>query len=114
HRAAASRGAGQCPSGAGGSASDGGYLPARCGYLTSNAGRSERMRGRRSKLRSGGGQLVAHSSELPYPHGSSTSTTRPARYDFHTLYRNGSTEMPRMNAPTVEIMFSVVNPSIGR
>ena len=68
----------------------------------------------RSKLRSGGGQLVAHSSDMPWPHGSSTSTIRPARYDFHTLYRNGSVETPMMNAPTVEIMFSVVQPSDGR
>ena len=47
--------------------------------LASNAGRSERMRGMRWKLRSGGGQLVAHSSELPYPHGSSTVTLTPTR-----------------------------------
>jgi hypothetical protein len=30
------------------------------------------------------------------------------------FHRNGSVEMPRMNAPTVETMFSVVNPSEGR
>ena len=38
---------------------------ARCGNLASNAGRSDRIRGMRSKLRSGGGQLVAHSSDWP-------------------------------------------------
>ena len=78
------------------------------------AGRSERMLGIRSKLRRGGGQLVAHSSELPCPHGSSTVTIGPALYDFQTLYRNGRVEMPTMNEPTVEIVFSVVNPSVGR
>src|SRR5262249_175440 len=72
------------------------------------------MRGMRAKLRSGGGQLVAHSSDAPCPHGSSTSTMRPVLYDFHTLYRNGSVEMPMMNDPAVEISFSVVQPSEGR
>src|SRR2546429_3435563 len=46
-------------------------------YLASNAGRSERIGGIRSKLRSGGGHEVAHSRELPCPHGSSTSTSSP-------------------------------------
>ena len=64
-------------------------VPAQVGdewpYLASKAGRSERIRGIRSKLRSGGGQVVAHSRELPKPHGSSTVTMRPYRQDFHTL-----------------------------
>src|SRR3954447_21764007 len=87
---------------------------ARCGNFASNAGRSDRIRGILSKLRNGGGQLVAHSSEAPWPHGSSTSTMRPVLYDFHTLYRNGSVDTPMMNAPAVEIAFSVVQPSEGR
>jgi hypothetical protein len=48
-------------------------------WCASNAGRSERMRGMRSKLRSGGGLLVAHSRELPWPHGSSPPAIRPKR-----------------------------------
>ena len=59
--------------------------PPGAGTWRRTPGRSERMRGMRSKLRSGGGQLVAHSSDLPWPHGSSTSTMRPVLYDFHTL-----------------------------
>jgi pimeloyl-ACP methyl ester carboxylesterase len=42
---------------------------ASCGNFASNAGGSERIRGIRSKFRSGGGLEVAHSSELPCPHG---------------------------------------------
>ena len=38
-----------------------------------------------ARVRSGGGLDVAHSSELPWPHGSSTVTTCPTLYDFHTL-----------------------------
>ena len=68
----------------------------------------------RSKLRSGGGLDVAHSSDMPWPHGSSTSTTRPALYDLYTFQMNGSVDAPRMKAPTEEIMFQVVKPSLGR
>jgi hypothetical protein len=35
-------------------------------------------------------------------------------YDFHTLYRNGNVDAPRTNEPIVEMVFSVVNPSVGR
>src|SRR5699024_9623589 len=45
-----------------------------CGWLRSKAGRSERIRGNAVKLCGGGGQEVAHSSEQPCPHGSSTPT----------------------------------------
>src|SRR6185312_6726749 len=58
---------------------------ASSGNLASKAGRSERIRGIRSKLRSGGGDEVAHSSELPWPHGSSTVTSWPTLYDFQQL-----------------------------
>ncbi len=58
------------------SASSNGFQP-RCGWASdrirsimygwcsSNAGRSERIRGSEVKLCRGGGELVAHSSELP-------------------------------------------------
>ena len=42
-----------------------------CGWCSSNAGRSDLTRGSEMKLCRGGGELVAHSRELPYPHGSS-------------------------------------------
>ena len=58
---------------------------ASSGNFASKAGRSERIRGIRSKLRSGGGLEVAHSSELPWPHGSSTVTSWPTLYDFQQL-----------------------------
>src|SRR5215831_12798254 len=48
-----------------------------CGWCSSNAGRSERMRGIEVKLCRGGGQDVAHSSELPQPQGSSSVTFWP-------------------------------------
>lgn len=47
------------------------------GWCSSKAGRSERMRGSSVKLCRGGGHEVAHSKELPYPHGSWTVTTSP-------------------------------------
>ncbi|TDO51181.1 hypothetical protein EV651_119108 [Kribbella sp. VKM Ac-2571] len=56
-------------------------LMARSGWWRSKAGDSERIRGSFSKLWRGGGQLVAHSSERPQPHGSSTST-RGVRRDL--------------------------------
>src|ERR1039458_5732200 len=48
------------------------------------AGRSDRIRGIRVKLCRGGGHEVAHSSELPQPHGSSTVTCSPYRSEEHT------------------------------
>src|SRR5664279_2413770 len=48
-----------------------------CGWCSSNAGRSERTRGSDRRLCRGGGELVAHSSELPYPHGSSALVRSP-------------------------------------
>lgn len=51
-------------------------------WCRSNAGDSERIRGSFSKLCRGGGELVAHSSERPQPHGSST----PTLGDFLDLY----------------------------
>ena len=61
----------------------------------------------------GGGQEVAHSSDRPQPHGSSTSTSGALR-EIHTLYKNGNVEAASKNAPAVETWFSVVNPSCGR
>src|SRR5215218_9301724 len=87
---------------------------ATSGWCRSNAGRSERIRGRLTKLCRGGGQEVAHSSDAPYPQGSSTFTRAPVRQVFQTLYMNGSVEAPSRNAPAVEIWFSRVKPSPGR
>src|SRR3954462_13175907 len=56
-----------------------------CGECSSNAGRSERIRGISRKLCRGGGEEVAHSSELPCPQGSSRSASRPYFQDFTTL-----------------------------
>ncbi len=49
-------------------------IAATSGWCRSKAGDSERIRGMRVKLWRGGGLLVAHSSERPQPHGSSSST----------------------------------------
>jgi hypothetical protein len=83
-------------------------------YLASKAGRSERMRGIRSKLRSGGGQVVAHSSELPKPHGSSTFTIAPYRQDFQAFHMKKSVDAPSTKAEMLEMVFRAVNPSLGR
>jgi hypothetical protein len=64
-------------------------------------GSTERMRGMTSKLLTGGGDVVNHSSVLPF-HGSG-----PAIGPFFTLRTTlsavTSTPRPRMNDPTVEI-----------
>ena len=54
-------------------------IAAISGWCRSKAGDSERIRGMVTKLCRGGGQLVAHSSERPQPHGSSTSTSGALR-----------------------------------
>src|SRR5262249_19594444 len=84
------------------------------GWCRSNAGLSERMRGIEWKLCRGVGQPVAHSSERPYPQGSSTVTMGAVLAVLMTLMMNGMVDMPSRNAPTVEIMFSVVKPSLAR
>ena len=88
--------------------------PISSGWCRSNAGRSERIRGMRTKLCRGGGHDVAHSSDAPQPHGSSTPTSGACRHVFQTLKKNGNMESPRMKAPMVDTVFSVVNPSLGR
>ena len=45
--------------------------------VQSNAGRSERTRGSDRTLCRGGGELVAHSSELEHPHGSPALVRSP-------------------------------------
>ena len=57
---------------------------ATSGWCRSNAGASDRIRGIEVKLCRGGGQDVAHSSDRPQPHGSSTPTSGLFRL-FHTL-----------------------------
>ena len=79
----------------------------------SNAGDSERIRGSLLKLYRGGGLVVAHSSERPQPHGSSLLTSGALRL-IQTFQRNGSIETPSRNAPTEEIWFRKVKPSVGR
>src|SRR3954462_556444 len=87
---------------------------ATSGWCRSKAGDSERIRGSVVKLCRGGGHEVAHSSERPKPQGSSTSTCSPYLAVFHTLWRNGSVDMPSRNAPIVERVLSAVNPSAAR
>ena len=74
----------------------------------------DRIRGRVRKLCRGGGQEVAHSRDLPYPHGSSTSMRLPYLAVFQMLNRNGSVDMPRRNAPMEDVVLSAVNPSASR
>src|SRR5918995_3977916 len=83
------------------------------GWFISKAGDSERMRGIEVKLWRGGGQLVAHSSERPNPHGS-LMVTRGARLVTHTLRRNGIIDAARSADPAVESWCIHVNPSSGR
>ena len=71
------------------------------------------MRGSDVKLCRGGGQLVAHSSEPPHPHGSSTVTFGAFFMVVKTFQMKNRVEMPRIAAPTVETMFNVVKPSTG-
>src|SRR4029077_17188586 len=66
------------------------------------------MRGIDVKLCRGGGQDVAHSRELACPHGSSAVAGSPCRDVMYTFQRKNRVDAPRMNAPTVEIWFSVV------
>ena len=65
------------------------------------------------KLWRGGGHDVAHSSEEPYPHGSSTPTIG----DFlviQTFIKNGIIESAKRTEPIVEIVFIVVKPSVAK
>ena len=64
-------------------------------------GSSERTRGITSKLFSGGGEVVNHSSVLPF-HGSGPAIT-PRFSERITLITVTSTPAARMNEPTVEI-----------
>src|ERR1700712_2987217 len=82
-----------------------------CGWCSSKAGRSDRIRGSEVKLCRGGGELVAHSSEVPYPHGSSAGGTSPYFSDRNTFQMNGSVDAPRINEPMVENVFRNVKPS---
>ncbi len=50
--------------------------------------------GIRVKLCRGGGQLVAHSSELPKPHGSSSVTLSPCREVMYTFHRKINVDAP--------------------
>ncbi len=87
---------------------------AACGWWRSNAGRSDRIRGSDVKLCRGGGQEVAHSSEQPYSHGSSTSTVFGFLWVIHMFQKKIRVEAPRTNELTEEIWFSAVKPSLGR
>ena len=71
------------------------------------------MRGIDVKLWRGGGHDVAHSSDEPYPHGSSTPTNGDLRV-IHTLIKNGTIDSASKNEPTVEIIFIPVKPSLAR
>ena len=71
------------------------------------------MRGIDVKLWRGGGQEVAHSSDAPYPQGSST----PTNGDFlviQTFIKNGIIESANKPEPIVEMVFMVVKPSVAK
>src|SRR5699024_1036302 len=84
------------------------------GWCRSKAGRSERTRGRVTKLCRGGGQEVAHSRELPKPHGSSTVTFGACRQVLYTFHRNGSVEMASSTAEMVDTWFIQTKSGSGR
>lgn len=87
---------------------------ASSGWCRSKAGRSERILGSEVKLCRGGGQEVAHSSEAPKPHGSSTSTRFLERQVIYTFQKKGISEAPRTKEEIVENWFIHVNPSSWR
>jgi len=51
---------------------------------------------------------VAHSSELQYPHGSSSVTVSPCRQVTYMFQKNMSTDSARIHDPTLEMTLSVV------
>ena len=65
------------------------------------------------KLWRGGGQDVAHSSDAPYPQGSSTPTSGDFRV-IQTFIKNGIIERANKPEPIVEIVFIVVKPSVAK
>jgi hypothetical protein len=71
------------------------------------------MRGIVKKLWRGGGHVVAHSSDAPYPQGSSTPTKGALRV-IQMLAINGIIENASKNDPIVETSFINVKPSVGR
>ena len=71
------------------------------------------MRGIEVKLWRGGGHEVAHSSEEPYPHGSSTPTNGLLRV-IHTLTKKGIIESANKKEPIVDTVFMKVKPSVGK
>src|SRR5699024_4328849 len=74
----------------------------------------ERTRGRVTKLCRGGGQEVAHSRELPKPHGSSTVTFGACRQVLYTFHRNGSVETASSTAEMVDTWFIQTKSGSGR
>jgi hypothetical protein len=56
----------------------------------------------------GGGQDVAHSSELQKPHGSSSVTFSPYRQVTYMFQKNMRMDRARIHDPTEEMMLSVV------
>src|SRR5699024_5669711 len=84
------------------------------GWCRSKAGRSERTRSRVTKLCRGGGQEVAHSRELPCPHGSSTVTFGACRQVLYTFHRNGSVETASSTAEKVDTWFIQTKAGSGR
>ena len=82
--------------------------PGRADGAGRTPGRSDLIRGIEVKLCLGGGQDVAHSSELLKPHGSSSTTRSPCFHVLYTLQKKNRLDTPRMNAPIVETWFSVV------
>jgi hypothetical protein len=77
----------------------------------SKTGRSERIGGSQAKLCSGGGDDVAHSSELAC-HGSAPAVGG-RRKERTTLIRNGTIDSMSTPAPIVEIMFHSSKSSVG-
>jgi hypothetical protein len=67
----------------------------------------------RRKLCLGGGQVVAHSSDEPYPHGSLLSTFGDLRV-IQTFIANGIIDIASRVEPSVETIFIQVKPSVAR
>ena len=77
----------------------------------SNTGRSERIGGSHVKLCSGGGEDVAHSSELAC-HGSAPAVGGE-RSERTTLTTNGMNDTNRITVPIVAITFQRSKSSTG-
>ena len=86
-------------------------IPSWLIHRRSKTGRSERIGGNQVKLCSGGGEVVAHSSEFAC-HGSAP-TVRGPRRPYTTAIRNGTIEAVNTTKPIDDTRFQNSNDAMG-